>query len=350
MTADLHVVVPGALRRRTGGSLYDARMVAELRAQGWYVEVHELAGTFPGPDDDAEAALEAALAAVPDSSHILVDGLALGGHPQPVTRHAGRLRITALVHHPLADETGLDSAGRERLLASERAALAGCHDVITTSAATRTRLDELDLFQGPVAVAEPGTDPAPRATGPAPGAAPSLVCIASLTPRKGQDVLVAALARLPHQHWHCQLIGSTTANPAFAARVESAVVDAGLADRVTVAGECESAAIETALATASVFVLPSYYEGYGMVLTEALARGLPVVSTTGGAIPDTVPHPAAQLVPPGDAGALAAALDAWLGDPDARAEAARAAWAHAHQLSDWPTAARRLGAVLKATP
>ncbi|MFO7858185.1 MAG: glycosyltransferase family 4 protein [Ectothiorhodospiraceae bacterium] len=350
MTAGLHVVVPGPLHRRTGGSLYDARMVTELRALGWRVQVHELAGSFPGPDDAAEAALEAALTAIPDGSRTLVDGLALGGHPAPLARHADRLRITGLVHHPLADETGLDGNTQARLLASERAALAACDTVITTSAATRSRLGELDLYGDPVAVAEPGTDPAPPATGPAPGQPPSLVCVASLTPRKGQDVLVAALARLRQRDWHCRLIGSTTADPAFAARVRAAITRAELAERITVPGECEPAAIDAALATASFFVLPSHYEGYGMVLTEALARGLPVISTTGGAIADTVPGAAAQLVPPGDAGALAAALAAWLGDPDARAEAARAAWAHAQRLSDWPTAAGRLADILEARP
>jgi glycosyltransferase involved in cell wall biosynthesis len=83
-----------------------------------------------------------------------------------------------------------------------------------------------------------------------------------------------------------------------------------------------------------------------MVLADALARGLPIVSTTAGAIPDTVPSSAGLLVPPGDAEALAGALARAIAEPELRArlaEGARQARAH---LPGWADAVRAFAAEL----
>ncbi|WP_254432100.1 glycosyltransferase family 4 protein [Aquisalimonas sp. 2447] len=342
MSSQLHVFVPGSLSRRTGGTIYDARMISALRDRGENVVVHELDGTFPAADATARRALAASLEAVPDGAVTILDGLALGDSPELVEPHRERLCLLALVHHPLADEHGLDAGLQRRFLEHERRALAACHGVIVTSAFTGRRVAQLGVPAARVRVAEPGTDPAAPATGPGPDAPPELLCVASLTPRKGQDVLVGALARLQDLPWHASLVGATDADPAFARRVQQQVAEAGLEQRIHLTGACDGTVLANLYRHATLFVLPSRYEGYGMVLTEALACGLPVISTTGGAIPDTVPDGAARLVPPGDADTLAEALDHWLRDPRARAEAAAAAGTHAASLPDWPQAAMLL--------
>ena len=346
MSADLHVLVPGSLSRRTGGTIYDARMTAALRNQGWRVTVHELDGTFPAVDSPAAAALGATLEALPDGAVTVIDGLALGDSPQLAEAQRGRLCLIALVHHPLADENGLDTATQRRFLEREARALAACEGVIVTSAFTARRVAELGVPPERVRVAEPGTDAAEPATGPGADAPPELLCVASLTPRKGQDVLVAALTRLVDLPWRATLAGTTDPDPTFARRVQQQVAAAGLAARIRFTGACDGATLANLYHHATMFVLPSHYEGYGMVLTEALARGLPVISTTGGAIPDTVPAAAARLVPPGDADALAKALEYWLHHPDARARAAAAASAHRTTLPGWPQAATRFAAAI----
>lgn len=350
MTGALHLLVPGSLHRRTGGSLFDSRITAGLRALGHTVTVHELAGRFPDTDDTATDALTGALAAVPDGARAIIDGLALGDSPALAERHAARVRVVALVHHPLADETGLTPALRERFLAREARALAACERIVVTSPFTAARVERLGIAAGRIHVVEPGTDPAPAATGPDPGQPPRLLCVASLTPRKGQDLLVAALARQRHRAWSCQLVGDTAADPAFAEAVHEAIRAHGLEERIRLLGDCDPAALDRAYREASLFVLPSHYEGYGMALAEALARGLPVISTTGGAIPDTVPAAAGRLVPPGDTAALADALGEWLHVPGLRDAAARAAREHAAALPDWNGAAARFAAALEAAP
>ena len=353
---ELHVLVPGPLGQRTGGYIYDARIVAGLRRLGWRVTVHPLAGRFPGGDAPARSSLAGALGRLPARARVAIDGLVLGGLPGPVRAAAGRLRIVALTHLLLADETGLEPRRREQYVASEREALAACAGVVATSEYTAARVAALGIDTQAIRVVVPGTDPALPARGPGPGAPPQLLCAATVTPRKGQDVLVRALAQLADLPWSCVCAGSLTRAPRFARAVGRQAREAGLAARVTFPGEAGVAEMEALYDASSVFVLPSHFEGYGMVLTEALARGLPVVSTTGGAIPHTVPPDAGILVPPGDAAALAAALRTLLADGGGsggsaaalRARFGAAARRHAAALPDWDDASEAFAAAVRA--
>jgi len=99
--------------------------------------------------------------------------------------------------------------------------------------------------------------------------------------------------------------------------------------------------VTAALRDADVFVLPSFHEGYGMVFAEALAHGLPIVATTAGAIPDTVPGDTGLLVPPGDVRALSEALRRVVEDTALRTRLAAAARRAGRRLPDWPAAVDR---------
>ncbi len=352
----LHLVVPGPLDQQTGGYIYDARMAAGLRRRGWRVDVHGLEGTFPDADATAAASLDRVLERLVDGSRVLVDGLALGGLPDPIVAHRRRLHILALVHHPVSDETGLAVEVRARLADREQRALAAVAGVIVTSSFTRRGLGRFGVPAARVRVARPGTDPAPPAAGPGPGEPPQLLSVASVVPRKGHDVLVRALARLRDLPWRCVCAGSLERAPDHARRVRALVEEHGLAGRIRFTGECLRPVLDRLYAGSSLVVLASHYEGYGMVLTEALVRGLPVVATTGGAMPDTLPSDASLLAAPGDDGELATAIGSLL-DPRApahasgkgggvaagalrRAALAAAARRHAAALPDWDTAVR----------
>ncbi len=341
------LLVPGSIATRTGGYGYDRRIVAGLRELGWQVTVRELDGSFPRPTPSALQGAARALAALPDGAVVLADGLAYGAMPDEARAEAARLRIVALVHHPLAEESGLDASTAQALAASERAALAAARHVVVTSHRTAARLPDYGVTPDRISVVEPGTDPAPLAPGSG-GEAVHLLCVASLTPRKGHAGLLRALSRLTALPWRLTCVGGAL-HPPTAERLRELTATLGLADRVTMAGEGDDAMLAAAYAGADVFVLPTLYEGYGMVVAEALARGLPVVSTPTGAIAALVGEHAGVLVPPGDDAALEAALRRVIGDPALRArlsEGARRVRAH---LPTWADAASRMADILTRT-
>lgn len=342
-------LLPGDPETRTGGYIYDKRIVAGLRRLGRTVDLVRLADNFPDPDAPALDRARAAFAALPEGAIAVVDGLAFSAMPEIVLAERRRLRLVALVHHPLALETGLDAARRADLFERERRALAAACRIVVTSPQTVRDLAPYGVPADRVAAILPGTDPAPTARGSA-GAPPVLLCVATVTPRKGHMVLIEALAQLGDRPWRLVCAGSLERDPATARSVADAVHRLGIARRVAFLGEIAGAALDAAYHGADLFVLPSFHEGYGMAYAEALARGLPVIATTAGAIPETVPADAGVLVPPGDAPALARAIASCLDDPATMARLRHGALAARQSLPDWPASARAFGHLLDALP
>jgi glycosyltransferase involved in cell wall biosynthesis len=343
MSPPLHFVVPGPIAQRTGGYIYDRRIVEGLRSAGWPVVVHELAGRFPKVDEAARRAAARAIEAMPPAAVPVIDGLALPAFAELADRLPRPW--VALVHHPLALETGLTPAEAAAFAELECPLLSGAARVIVTSEGTRRDLAAYDVEDRRIGVVLPGTDPAPLARGSG-GPGLALLCVASLTPRKGHLVLLEALAELAALDWRLVCVGSAERDPACAQAIVAALDRFDLRERVELAGECGETEVVPYYDRADLFVLASYHEGYGMVLAEALARGLPVVSTTAGAIPDTVPDGAGLLVPPGDPAALAAALRRAIAEPELRADLIAGARAARRGLPGWNAAARAFAAEL----
>ncbi len=340
------LLVPGDPGQYTGGTLYDVRIARAATNAGQPIEITGLAGRFPDADAAAAVALEAALADRPGGSTVIIDGLALGGLPEVVARHADRLRLVALVHHPLADEYGTDAALAGRLFASERRALTLVRHVVVTSQFTAKRLvSAFGVDPAALVVVEPGVDKTAEPAQPPTGTS-RLLCVANLIPRKGHVVLVDALSRLTDLDWHCDCLGDTERDPDCSGKVRAAIRRHGLRERVHLLGACPSEQLQKAYRRARVFVLPSYYEGYGMAVTEALSHGLPVVTTIGGALADTLPPDAGIAVSPGDADALTEALRRLLTKDGRYAQLAAGARRAADSLRGWDVAGRQFAAVL----
>ncbi|WP_370588835.1 glycosyltransferase family 4 protein [Pseudonocardia sp. C8] len=347
----VHVVVPAGIddpRSPSGGNVYDRRLCAGLAALGR--PVHELvaAGDWPDPDPAARERLDRLLAGVPDGADVLLDGLVICGLPDVLARHAGRVRTVVLVHLPLGDERGLPAGVAAGRRDRERAALHLAAAVVATGPWTARRLvAEHGLPPGRLHVVPPGADPAPvTAAGPA---GTRLLSVGALTPTKGHDLLVAALARCTDLDWTARFVGPDDRDPAHAAAVRAAVDRHGLAGRISVDGPCTGRALRDAYAGADLLVLPSRAESYGMVVTEALARAVPVLATAVGGVPETLGGDGdlpGLLVEPGDPAALADGLRTWLTDPAVRAAARTAAHERRTALTGWAETARRMDRVL----
>jgi glycosyltransferase involved in cell wall biosynthesis len=348
-------VVPGDIDTPTGGYIYDREILAGLAALGWRTRVHALDASFPQPTPAAQRAARATFAGIAAESLVVIDGLALPGLERVLADETRRLKLVALVHHPVALETGLDAATAQRVGDAECRALAFVRRVITTSQWTARALARYNVAVGALRVVEPGvdrrtahgsTDPRGVESAALQHESLNLLCVATLTPRKGHAILFEALGELRDRRWHLNCAGSLLRDPAHVATLEHQLDRLRLKNRVSLLGDLDADALERQYERADLFVLPSYLEGYGMALAEATAHGLPIVSTTAGAIPETVPAAAGVLVPPGDARALVKALASLLDDPARRAELAVNARAASVALPTWHGAAIKFAAAL----
>jgi glycosyltransferase involved in cell wall biosynthesis len=340
----VHAIVPEGIddpTRPSGGNTYDRRVCEGLAARGWSVHVHPVAGAWPEPDAAAHRALAEAVARIPDGAVALLDGLVASTAPEVLVPHGARLRLVTLVHMPLGQ-----GAAAEEVRERERAVLAASAAVVTTSRWGRgALLDLYGLQPDRVHVAVPGVD----AAEPAPGTptAGALLCVAAVTPGKGHDVLLAALGTVADLPWRCTCVGSLEKDPAFADAVRRASRDG----RVRFCGPRTGAELDRAYASADLLVLASHAETYGMVVTEALAHGLPVLATDVGGVTEALGHGEdgarpGLLVAPGDPGALGTALRTWLRDPELRGALRRAARERRASLRPWSATAREVAGVL----
>lgn len=342
----LEFLIPGDLAATTGGYGYDRRIIAGLRARDWQVHVQALDASFPQPTTAALDEAGRILAALPGQTLVLIDGLAAGAMPQVLHRHGDRLRLVALVHHPLAAETGLAPDLAQALAQSERQALQAVRHVVVTSPATQRALATYGVAPARVSVVEPGTDAAPLARRLHCDTL-NLLCVATLTARKGHDLLFAALAPLAGRRWRLTCAGSGTRSPHTAAQLRVQLQRLGLAAQVRLVGEVDAVALDGLYREADLFVLPTRHEGYGMAVAEALAHGLPVISTAVGAIPQLVGTDAGLVVAPEDAGRLSAALRRVLDAPALLETFAKGAARVRATLPGWPHACDRMSQVLQ---
>jgi glycosyltransferase involved in cell wall biosynthesis len=338
--------VPGSLDTPTGGYVYDRRIIAELRRLGWDVEYLNIGEGFPAPDAATRSAARSLLSAISVGEPIVLDGLALGVLPDIATELARQHPLVALVHHPLALESGLTAERADALRRSERAALAEVREVVVTSPATAELVASgYGVPAGRITVARPGNDPAPQVTRH-PNDVPHLLSVGAVTPRKGFGVLADALAKLPDLPWRLTIVGDMKRNPAEATKLHENIARHHLTSRIELTGAVSQERLDKLYSEADLFVLASRFEGYGMAYTEALSYGLPVIGTTAGAIPDTIPREAGLLVPPDDSTALAAALRSMIVDTDQRRRLSEAASVAARALPTWQDSAAIFAATL----
>jgi glycosyltransferase involved in cell wall biosynthesis len=337
----LHLIVPDSIDdavRPSGGNIYDRRLRDRLVGRGWHIQQHLLSGAWPAGD---KAALAAALSGGRDGSAVLVDGLIASDAPEVIVPAARRLRLSVLVHMPL----GLDAGDRVR--ARESAVLSAAATVIATSEWTASWLAGA-YGLGRVRVAIPGVDPASLAPPQEDGS--RLLCVGAVSRHKGHDVLCDALRRVAARPWRCTCAGSLDREPDLAARLARQAAT-GLPGRIRWTGPLDGGDLAAVYHDSDLLVLPSRAETYGMVITEALARGLPVIASNVGGTPEALGAASGGdrpglLVSPGDAAALAAALGSWLTDARLRARLRRAAVDRREALTGWDVTVERIATAL----
>jgi glycosyltransferase involved in cell wall biosynthesis len=322
--------------RVSGGNVYDQRVTDALRALGEDVRLVEAAAGAP-PD----------LAPIPDGGLVVIDGLVAIRSPWAIEDAASRLRVVVLAHMLAA----AFPEPEPQAVAVERRVFSHAHRVITASRWLRDELEERGLVSCErLAVAAPGSDPAAIATGTTTGG--SFLCVGVVASHKGQDSVVEALTRIRDvPAWTCTFAGSLTAEPAFTQRVAAGAAAAGLSERITWAGVLSPRELDAAYARADLLIAPSRTETYGIAIGDALARGIPVLASSVGGIPEAArPPEAVSLVTPGDPAALGDALRRWMEDARLRATMSAAARHAAPARRRWSDTARDFHHALEALP
>jgi glycosyltransferase involved in cell wall biosynthesis len=343
------VVVPEGVddtARPSGGNTYDMRLCEALAQHGWSARLRPVPGDWPRAGIGGSRALGKALAAIPDGGTALVDGLVSSAMPHVMVPASHRLRLVVLMHMPLGLEaTRRDTGTLESGVVGAAAAL------VTPSEWCRQWLiSAYGVDPARVHVARPGVDLDELAGRTREGT--SLLCVGAVTPAKGYDVLLAALSRLTELSWRCVCVGAMTAAPEFVTQTQQGIHAAGLDGRIALAGPFTARELAAAYRAADVLVHPSRAETYGMVVTEALSRGLPVIAGHVGGVPEALGvtrdgRLPGLLIPPGDATGLADALRLWLCDEELRRGLRDAARRRRSELLGWPDTAARVARVLE---
>ena len=348
----MHVIVPEGFDdpgQPTGGNIYDRHVCAGLAAAGWEVLVTTVAAAWPVPSTGARADLARIVSAIPAGETVLIDGLIASPAAAQLLPHTGRIRMTVLLHMPLA--TVLDTHRDASAQRSERLVLRAATGVVTTSEWTRQQvLARYAIPPRQLHVAQPGVDQVAAQARPVRG---HLICVGVLSRHKGQDLLVAALAELGDLDWHCVLAGPLDRDPDFVEHLQACIARLRYDHRVRLTGVLTAAVLSHAYTTADLLVAPSRSETYGMTVTEALAHGLPVIAADVGGLPEALGSTAdgarpGQLVPPGDPDALAAALRDWLADEQHRHRLRYAARRRRSTLRGWDQTTQQIASALTA--
>ena len=274
----LRLVVPGNVRHNSGGNVYNARLTQSLRTLGVAVEILAVEGSWPEASARERRRLGGLLGAwdtVVDQPRAdatpqtvtLVDGLIACGAPDELEYAAAAGQHTWVLQH-MPSPSHPDGEGR--------ALRAAAGVICTSSSAAASAAEKHGLPASPVAL--PGTDPAPVASGSAP---PHIVAVAALLPNKDQLLTLAALARLQDLAWTASLVGTDDADPAYAAQVRAAIASSGMEDRVRVTGQLAGTALADEWNRTDLSLLVSRAEAFGLVVTESLARGIPVIVREG---------------------------------------------------------------------
>ena len=341
-------VIPGELDQPTGGYQYDLQIVTCWQRANRNVEIISLPGDYPFPDKKSKQAALDIASGLEGFDCIVVDGLAGGSFPDLLKKLSKLGPVVSLVHHPLCLENGLSEDQQTELKRNEGAGLAFVCGVITTSTATAETVIELFGYdKQSIKTVEPGVKIGNIAE-PWNGGAIKLLCVASLIERKGHKYLIEALSTLVELNWELDCYGSDLYDPVLSKALLSATAQNQLDHRIRFHGSVDQVTLEKAYTKAHIFVLPSLYEGYGMVLSEAIVHGLPIISTNAGAIPTTVPEGCGILVPPTEAAPLADALRRLIEEQEFRQTIRQNAIAAAASFKSWEQSADQFLNYLKS--
>ncbi len=340
-------VIPGDINLPTGGYRYDREIINAWKTTGVDIKLISINGNYPFPSEAEKQDAIAQVDTFPKADIAVVDGLLGGISPGFLQKLCKIMPVVALIHHPLCLENGLDEATAQSLKQSEKQGLEFISNIITTSPTTSKTVAELFGFNtDKIHTVLPGVDRSATSTGNDDRTI-NLLCVGSVIKRKGHKDLLLALSKLTHLDWRLDCIGSTNFDKILFDELQMIIKQEKLTGKIKFHGGVTEEALEKACSKTDVFVLPSLFEGYGMAYAEAIVRGIPVIGTIAGAIPETVPENCGILVKPSDVSSLANALETMISNETLRAQYKNNAIVEEPNFPTWKNSAKQFVEILK---
>ena len=348
------LIVYGSLDVVSGGNLYDRMLAEHLQRKEHVVDVISLPNRGYAMDliENVSPSLKRRLR---DSSFavMLQDELA---HPSlfRINRNAST-KLVSIVHH-LRSSEDRPRWQNELYRKVEKAYLETIDAFVFNSETTRESVEYLLQKKTRSVVATPGgdrlaggtevttetVDRRARAKGPL-----RLLFVGNLIRRKGLHDLLTALAPLRDRDWHLDVVGSLERDPDYVADIRRRARTLDLAERLTLHGTFGGSLLTEKYAKCQILVVPSSYEGFGIVYLEAMSFGLPVIANTAGATDEIVRHESTGfLVQPGDTVSLGRQLERVMDDPDLLARMSLASLEAFRDHPTWKTSMEKVSGFL----
>jgi glycosyltransferase involved in cell wall biosynthesis len=341
----VYFFITGDIHSLTGGYLFNMHIINGLKQKGYTVVV--LGSDLKLNDKEGlERISRAGLEKLPLGACVIVDSIVLASLHQIVNEFRGRLKFLGLMHLPVSYD--ISSGVHGKLDNEELKALNHMELVIVTGRFTCDLLCNAGLNRKKIMIVEPGTEHFPRKRQYK--SIPSeLLCIANYSAVKAQDILVRGLSMLTAWNWTMHLFGDMEREPGYTTAIRLLIQQLKMENRIFMHGIAGRHEISRIYLNADLFVMPSLFESYGMALTESLAHGIPVVTTTAGNIPDTIPAGMGLLTEPANAGQLAEAIRSLFDEPSKYFALCSAASQYYRQARSWDQAVAEFEVIIRNT-
>lgn len=338
--------------QKTGGWIYNRHLISWLDRHFGGVCEMTVPVCFPTPDAAVMREIAAMFDEIEPGAVMVMDHI-YGCMLLPVLE--GRpFRLVLVYHHsvveergagvlPISPQGGRSKGARDTDQSSiEQSALRRADAVVVTSDESHAYIaSRYGIAAEKIITAKPGNDPVPQS--PAHDAGPwHLLSVGAVIPRKRYEFLVEALSKLERSDWSLTIAGNTERYPDYVIDLQNLVDARALSDHVTLLGELPAPALAALWGRTHLYVASSFYEGYGMAISEAICRGVPVISTPSGAVASWAGE-AAVLVDADDPAEMTARITAIMADPVAYTQARERTVGFAEALPSWEENMARVG-------
>jgi len=340
----IYLLTSGNIHELTGGYLYNQRLAAGLSQKGHTVKVISLAET-PSDQSVLENALRRQLRQTEPGSCVVIDSIVLGMMNRVIKEHGNRYYFVGLVHLPATLD--LHKTDKEMELAeNELESMNALNQLVVTGNYIKQLLEQAGLDGSKISIIEPGVDNFPRKRDYA-GLPFELLCISNFSWIKGQMLLADALSRLTNRNWTLRMYGNMSAGKEYVDSLKKLIASRNLGGRIQLHDTLNREDISSAFLKADLFVLPTQFESFGMVLTESLAHGIPVVTTTAGNLVHTVPAGMGILTEPGNVDELSFVLNRLFTDRNAYGSLCRSAALYYMMARSWEATVAEFEEILR---